>query len=59
MRVGFSGIPPHTVMREAGSVTTFLTPIAGGPAPGSDASEAELTTFLWPMIREDFLTEGG
>ncbi|MFE7268458.1 tyrosine-type recombinase/integrase [Streptomyces sp. NPDC057592] len=29
------------------------------PAPGSDASDAELTAFLWSMIGEDFLTEAG
>ncbi|MBW8800177.1 MAG: site-specific integrase [Streptomyces sp.] len=29
------------------------------PAPGSDASDAEVTAFLWSMIREDFLAEAG
>ncbi|MCL7430365.1 hypothetical protein [Streptomyces sp. YS415] len=40
-------------------MTTFLAPVLDEPGPGPDASDAELTTFLWSMIREDFLTEAG
>ncbi|MET8831599.1 tyrosine-type recombinase/integrase [Streptomyces sp. NPDC004610] len=37
----------------------MLTPVVTAPAPGTDASDAEVTAFLWSMISEDFLTEAG
>ncbi|MFJ7209863.1 tyrosine-type recombinase/integrase [Streptomyces sp. NPDC098789] len=40
-------------------MTPVLTPVVDGPAPEPDASDTELTTFLWSMISEDFLTEAG
>ncbi|MGW1620515.1 tyrosine-type recombinase/integrase [Streptomyces sp. NPDC002172] len=40
-------------------MSRMLTPVVTAPAPGSDASDAELTAFLWSMISEDFLAEAG
>ncbi|MGA4844728.1 tyrosine-type recombinase/integrase [Streptomyces sp. G45] len=38
---------------------TLLTPTVTAPAPGPEASDAELTAFLWSLISKDFLTEAG
>ncbi|MDJ0341747.1 hypothetical protein QMK19_04415 [Streptomyces sp. H10-C2] len=40
-------------------MTFLLTPIVTAPAPAPDASDTELTAFLWSLINEDFLTEAG
>jgi hypothetical protein len=40
-------------------MSRLLTPVVTAPAPGTDASDAEVTAFLWSMISEDFLTEAG